>query len=379
VPASCLLADGPTGAVVSLGVDRPLAAASVQKLLVGAAALSALGPDFRFRTLAVSAAPPVNGTVDRVWLVGAGDPVLATPAFAGQLSTRPRYGSLPLTPLDELAARVAGAGVHTITNGVTPDDSRYSRERTLSVWTKAQEPEKNVGALGALVVDGGWKPGSKPWVTDPGDPSVTAANAFTQLLSAHDVGAPAANGQGGAPTTAFTVAAIDSAPLASIVAAMLRTSDNFTAEELVRELGARFGGAGTHDAGLAVIRDQLTKLGVPLDGVTLVDGSGMSFSDRATCRAVATALALADQATFHGLADGLAVPGAPGTLSKRYVGTPLAARLRAKTGSITHVQALAGTLAAGVPLRFVLLQNAVASATAASVERNVLDVLLTAS
>jgi D-alanyl-D-alanine carboxypeptidase/D-alanyl-D-alanine-endopeptidase (penicillin-binding protein 4) len=321
----------------------------------------------------------VNGTVDRLWLVGAGDPVLATPAFAGQLSTRPRYGSLPLTPLDDLAARVAAAGVRTITNGVTPDDSRYSRERTLAVWTKAQEPEKNVGALGALVVDGGWKPGSKPWVTDPGDPSATAANAFTQLLSAHDVGAPAANGQGGTPSAGFTVASLDSAPLANIVAAMLRTSDNFTAEELVRELGARFGGAGTHDAGLAVIRDQLTKLGVPLDGVTLVDGSGMSFSDRATCRAVATTLALKDRPTFSALADGLAVPGAPGTLAKRYVGTPLAARLRAKTGSITRVQALAGTLAGGVPLRFVLLQNAVGSATASSVEHNVLDVLLTAS
>jgi D-alanyl-D-alanine carboxypeptidase/D-alanyl-D-alanine-endopeptidase (penicillin-binding protein 4) len=167
--------------------------------------------------------------------------------------------------------------------------------------------------------------------------------------------------------------------LANIVAAMLRTSDNFTAEELVRELGARFGGAGTHDAGLAVIRDQLTKLGVPLDGVTLVDGSGMSFGDRATCRSVATALALEDRPGFNGLADGLAVPGAPGTLSKRYVGTPLASRLRAKTGSIKRVQALAGTLAAGVPLRFVLLQNAVSSDTASSVERNVLDVLLTAS
>jgi D-alanyl-D-alanine carboxypeptidase/D-alanyl-D-alanine-endopeptidase (penicillin-binding protein 4) len=174
------------------------------------------------------------------------------------------------------------------------------------------------------------------------------------------------------------VATIDSAPLASIVAAMLRSSDNFTAEQRVRERGARLGGGGTHEAGLAVIRDRLAKLGVPLDGVALVDGSGMSFQDHATCRAVLAALDLKDKPGMGALADGLAVPGAPGTLKTRYAGTAIAPRLRAKTGSIKRVQALAGTLAAGVPLRFVLLQNNVGSDAAASVERNVLEVLLTA-
>jgi D-alanyl-D-alanine carboxypeptidase/D-alanyl-D-alanine-endopeptidase (penicillin-binding protein 4) len=128
-----------------------------------------------------------------------------------------------------------------------------------------------------------------------------------------------------------------------------------------------------------VVRDQLNALGIPLAGVELVDGSGMSFSDRATCRAVLTTIGLIDQARYRALYDGMPVPGAPGTLSKRYVGTPLAGRLRAKTGSITGSQALAGILTARVPVRFVLLQNGVGNDTANAVERTVLDLLSTTS
>ncbi|HEY4409925.1 MAG TPA: D-alanyl-D-alanine carboxypeptidase [Acidimicrobiia bacterium] len=48
--------------------------ASTQKMLVAAAALSRLGPDFRFETKVVAPRPPQDGSLDDAWLVGGGDP-----------------------------------------------------------------------------------------------------------------------------------------------------------------------------------------------------------------------------------------------------------------------------------------------------------------
>ena len=44
------------------------------------------------------------------------------------------------------------------------------------------------------------------------------------------------------------------------------------------------------------------------------------------------------------LRDGLAVAGETGTLAERWRGTPVAGRLRAKTGSLRNVTALAGEI-----------------------------------
>ena len=53
-------------------------------------------------------------------------------------------------------------------------------------------------------------------------------------------------------------------------------SDNFTAEMVLKAIGARAGGRGTTAAGAAVVRRGLRAAGVPLAGVRIVDGSGLS-------------------------------------------------------------------------------------------------------
>src|SRR4051794_7101921 len=87
---TCFVVGAGNHTLASHGADTPLIGASTQKLLVAAAALSVLGPDSTFQTRVVASGPPDNGAVDRVWLVGGGDPVLSTGDYAGFLQTQPK-------------------------------------------------------------------------------------------------------------------------------------------------------------------------------------------------------------------------------------------------------------------------------------------------
>jgi D-alanyl-D-alanine carboxypeptidase/D-alanyl-D-alanine-endopeptidase (penicillin-binding protein 4) len=159
----------------------------------------------------------------------------------------------------------------------------------------------------------------------------------------------------GAPAAAREIARVASAPLGDIVKQMLSVSNNETAELLTRELGVRRGGAGTTLAGTRAIPSVLARLGVPVAGVVLHDGSGLAPDDRVTCRALLRVLALGSQPRFSPIRDGLAVAGRSGTLAGRFVGTPLAGRLRAKTGHIEGVVGLAGLV--DTTVRFAFLAN----------------------
>ncbi len=125
-----------------------------------------------------------------------------------------------------------------------------------------------------------------------------------------------------------------------MVGTILQHSDNMAAEMMVKELGVRFGGAGSTTAGLAVIRDHLAAAGAPLAGVVTVDGSGLDRSDRITCALLQQVLATAGEGSE--LDRGLPVAGRNGTLFRRFVGTTAAGKVRAKTGSLLGVAALTG-------------------------------------
>ena len=141
------------------------------------------------------------------------------------------------------------------------------------------------------------------------------------------------------------VASIESPPLAEVVGSILQHSDNMAAEMMVKELGVRFGDGGSTSAGLAVIRDHLAAAGLPMAGVATVDGSGLDRSDHVTCDLLQQVLATAGEGSE--LDRGLPVAGRNGTLHRRFLGTPAAGKVRAKTGSLLGVVALTGWVAAG--------------------------------
>jgi D-alanyl-D-alanine carboxypeptidase/D-alanyl-D-alanine-endopeptidase (penicillin-binding protein 4) len=133
-------------------------------------------------------------------------------------------------------------------------------------------------------------------------------------------------------------------PLDLILQFMDQESDNFTAEMLMKQLGASFSDQGTTATGATVIRRLLVEQQIPIAGVRIVDGSGLSRLDRLTANAVVAMLRASwlDQDLREILLAALPVAGRSGTLDSRMRGTAAAGRVRAKTGTLNEASALSG-------------------------------------
>jgi serine-type D-Ala-D-Ala carboxypeptidase/endopeptidase (penicillin-binding protein 4) len=354
--SGCLLVEDDGAPIFDHDSTSPFVPASTQKLLVAAAALSRLGPDFRFETKVVAARPPQGGSLGDAWLVGSGDPYLATPDYSAYLSTKPRTVDLPATPMAVLADELVTRGVRAIPGGLHPDESRYEPQRSVPTWKPAYVSEAEVGSLGALTVNEGLASWGPSQAVSP-DPAVGATTALGHLLSDRGVALPAPAAAGRAPSDAVVIASVRSAPLSEIVAGMLRSSDNYVAEMLVKELDHQYGGPGLTAGGTARVLEEDGRLGVPLDGVHLADGSGLDVGNRATCRALLGAQRLSRLAPFTVLDSGLAIAGHTGTLARRFLGTPAEVRLAAKTGWINGAAAMVGRIAGHPVRRFALVVN----------------------
>jgi D-alanyl-D-alanine carboxypeptidase/D-alanyl-D-alanine-endopeptidase (penicillin-binding protein 4) len=339
--------------------DDTLTPASTQKILVATAALAALGPDFRYETRVVAGAPPHDGVVDRLWLVGSGDPTLATPEFVQWLATRPRYGLHRSTPLTALVDGLRSAGVTSVTGGIVGDDSRYDRARIVPTWKASYVVENEVGPLGALLVNEGFARFEPP-EKRADDPAVHAASELARLAGTAGItvtGPAPSSGTAPAPDRAVTLATVRSAPLSDVVAGMLRESDNTTAELVTRELGVARRHDGSTPAGTQAVIDALGEARLPTTGLRLGDGSGLEVTNQATCTLLAAALRLPDRGGAPELSPLLAVAAQSGTLVKRLVDTPLAGKVRAKTGSLDGVSGLAGYVDGRRSLSFAFLAN----------------------
>ena len=324
--------------------------ASNQKLFVAATALEVLGPDFRFRT-ELQSAPPVGGVVPGgVYLVGGGDPVLATAGVADPQ----RYPAFNTTALETLADQLVALGITTIDGDVVGDGSRYDDEFRVDAWGD-DITSLDAGPYDALLVNDG--------IISPGnyglDPSRAAARVFFDLLIARGITVTGAAANAARPADAglTTLALIESRPLTDVLVEMLHTSDNNTAEMLVKEIGYAAAGQGTRQAGLDTVRATLERWGVPLTGVDLHDGSGLDRANRATCEALTAVVH--DSPVADQLRDLLPVAGRDGTMSEQLLGTPAEGAMQAKTGTLTDVKALSGSQpgADRRPIEFSLVLN----------------------
>jgi D-alanyl-D-alanine carboxypeptidase/D-alanyl-D-alanine-endopeptidase (penicillin-binding protein 4) len=335
--------------------DLALAPASTIKLLTAATALHRIGPDSRLTTDVRAVRPPVNGLVDGdLWLVGGGDPLLATADFATRagLSGRPR----PASRLEDLADRIVAAGVRQVRGRILGDAHRYDGVRYVPTWKPAYIEQGQSGPLSALIVNGGFTR-LRPTPVPADAPALDAAAGLTLLLAQRGVRVGGV-GEGVAPAGAVAVTSLESLPMRQIVTEMLHDSDNTTAELLTKELGFRFAGVGSTAAGVGVVRAMAGTLGPGVaDNLVVKDGSGLDRANRVTCRAL-TAL-LDRQQGREALGESLPVAARSGTLLTRFAGTPAAGKLTAKTGSLDGVVALSGyaTDARNEPLAFTVLVN----------------------
>jgi D-alanyl-D-alanine carboxypeptidase/D-alanyl-D-alanine-endopeptidase (penicillin-binding protein 4) len=308
------------GVVFSRHAGLALEPASNEKLTVTYAALRDLGVTYRFKTEVLGRGAQ-DGSVwhGDLFLKGFGDPTLTT------------------ARLDRLAATVAALGVTHVQGRLLADASWFDAQRTAPGW-KAGYLVNECPPLSALVVDRGWYDHHVAL-----DPAVAAVGDFRKLLRAHGV-TTGPVGLGRAPVAATQIGEVDSATLPNVIAAMDRESDNFRAEMLLKDLGAEIGDGGTTAAGAAVVRRDLAAAGVPLAGVSIADGSGLSLLDRLTANAVSAILVAAWNDPVLKLPFWAALPiaGESGTLEDRMELAPARGEVRAKTGTTSEASALSG-------------------------------------
>ncbi|ORT59464.1 D-alanyl-D-alanine carboxypeptidase/D-alanyl-D-alanine-endopeptidase [Streptomyces sp. CB03238] len=319
--------DVPTGKqLYGKGAGVPMTPASTIKIATSAAALTALGPDHRIPTTVV-ATPDAR----RITLVGGGDPTLD----AGRLRALAA----------DTARALRGRGVTAVT--LAYDTSRYTGPERHPIGVN-----DNIAPVTALMTNEG-RLGTSANGPAPrsADPAGDTARAFAGLLAEHGIATGKPPARARAPKKATPLAKTWSEPLSALVERALVHSDNDLAEALARQTAiatgrpASFGGAGR------AVTDQLRALGVPLAGARFADGSGLDRRDRASA-ALLTALLVraADPARpeLRPVLTGLPVGGFSGTLQDRYAdGSPGAAGaglVRAKTGTLTGVNTLAGTV-----------------------------------
>ncbi len=322
----------------------PVTGASTQKLLTATGLLLALGPDATFTTEAVTAAAPQGGVVaGDLFLVGGGPADLGTPEWpAMSPGTRQRV----VHDIGGLVDAIAAAGITRIEGSVVGDGTRFDDQRYNPSLATRLIDQDQVGPISGLMVNDGFAqfaPTRTNADTVPAvDPAADAARVLTERLVARGVAVGGAPRSGAAPDGATAVASLASPPVSQLVADMLTTSDNEAAESALKEIGYQTQDAGSWAAGAAGLAGLLEEAGVPVDGVEVADGSGLSIEDRFTCTTLVDVLTL--EGTGPVVRAGLPVAGETGTLADRFLGTEIAGRLRAKTGTLRNVTALAGEI-----------------------------------
>lgn len=328
--SGALIRDFTTGEVLfELRPGRDRIPASVEKLYTTAAALRRMGPRTRLNTDVVAA-----GTVDAegrldgdLFIRGGGDPTLGP------------------SDIGALAGQVSSSGLTAVTGSVVGDESRFDARRGGSGW--GYSPWLG-GSIGALALSRG---------SGKGGPGLSAARAFRSALRARGMRILGRTRTGQAPAEARRVGRVSSPTVAELARLINVPSDNFMAETLLKELGARFGRSGTTAAGAAVARRVATGFGAT---PRIVDGSGLSRSNATSPAEVMKLLVgMRSGPTSTAFERSLAVAGQSGTLASRMRGTAAAGRCRAKTGTLSDVSTLAGLCrtASGDTVAFVLMMN----------------------
>ena len=319
---SALAVDLATGKqLYARNLHLPLIPASNEKLAVTYASLLALGPSFRFST-DVLGEGELDGTLWRgdVALKGYGDPTLTT------------------LDLLSLASQLRSQGIRRVTGHVIGDESFFDAKRMGPGW-KSYFFLNESPALSALTVDRGRYKGRATR-----QPALAAALSFRAALLRAGISVAGRALTGTADSAAVPLATIESVPLAGVLRFMDHESDNFTAEMLLKQLGAGIGLQGTTAAGAQAVLELLQEQQIPLTGVRIVDGSGLSRLDRLTTETVVAMLRSSwlDEDLRELLIDALPVAGRSGTLDSRMRGTVAAGRVRAKTGTLNEASALSG-------------------------------------
>jgi len=319
--------------LVDIDSEQPMIPASTLKILTGIAAVDVLGSQTRFETI-------VKREGNQLTIVGGGDPTLVSQTPENWRGKPP--GSEQPPSIDQLAdLTVTAIGEATESFVVNFDDSLFAEPKANETWPDLYIRTGEVAPVQGLTMDFGINDSEAVLK----DPARSAAQYFADALT--DRGIPATLGERKpAGETASVLAGIKSATVTDIVERMITTSNNTMAEFLAHHVGGA-SGAFTYDGGASATTQALTTAQIDLTGVTIFDGSGLSRSNLVSAKSLVSALSYANESNGSAWANltGLPVAGISGTLVDRYgLGEPGRGTVRAKTGTLSKVVALSGTL-----------------------------------
>ena len=324
--------------------------ASNQKLVTSSAALAGWTSTYRFSTHLFIAAPgpDEDGVVHGdVYLRGLGDPTLSTASFQS------RYFGMKTSDVHDFVARLTTLGVTRITGRVVADDGYFDRARTVANWRPSMIAF--CGPLSALTLNEGFGSNGRyvqRSLAVGGEQADEAASRRRHPRDAHAGPRHRAQHRD-----------------ACVHGALGRPEPHPGGDEQAERQLPRRGAAqgprcrlrrGRHDRRRRRRRQTLPP-GIGLtEGFRIRDGSGLSYQDKLSARAILRVLgAMAKRSDFSVFWRSLAVAGVDGTLRYRMRGTSAAGNVHAKTGTLNAASSLSGyvTTANRHTLSFSILMN----------------------
>jgi D-alanyl-D-alanine carboxypeptidase/D-alanyl-D-alanine-endopeptidase (penicillin-binding protein 4) len=376
--------DGRTGRVLySFNAHEALVPGSTVKLVTAAAALAALGPQYRFVTTFVSdgsiAGSQLHGNL---WLVGGGDPELTSDDVRRGIAVLKRAGIAGIS--GNVYVDGSRYGPDTVSASLLADDLQYGWAAPATALTLDGDSVQftitpKAGAQASIAVDppgqrviasvqtvasdadntltitplpGGagysvsgdipYGAPQKYWRALP-HPTRAAATSLLAMLKRAGIEVSGSAGTDQAPAQRFVLWRHQSRTLDQIIKQMFFLSDNHYAEQLLREVGWKAGGLGTLAGSLRAERQFLNLAGVPGNEVTLADGSGLSQRNKVSAAALALVLRfLLEQPLPEPPYTLLPRAGIEGTVQVRDLDQGALGRVFAKDGYVDSASSIAG-------------------------------------
>ncbi len=347
------ITDAKTGSQIwEQRADLPMQPASTNKILTAAAAMLTLDRNARVTTTVKAADQTRMPGV--VVLVGGGDPVLSA-APPGE----PTWYR-DAARISDLAEQVRKSGVAP--TAVQVDISLFTGPDMAPGWDPADIAGGDISPIQSVMIDAGRiQPTTVESRRSP-TPALDAGRALAAALGVDPAKVTFAPG----PAGGRQLASVQSAPLIERLRQMVLLSDNVMAETIGREVAIATGRPASFAGAVDAVLSTLAAANIDTSGASLADCSGLSVANLLTAKTideVINAAAGPDQPVLRPMVDMLPVAGGSGTLSGRFLsGDPKrssAGWLRAKTGSLTGTNSLAGivTDVDGRVLTFAFISN----------------------
>ena len=302
--------------------EASLVPASIMKSVTTAALLESAGPDWRYHTRIYIDGPIYLGYLrGNVIVEGACDPTIN--------SEKEPYSE---DIIEEIYSALAAQQINRIEGGIIIDENNFSGSPHPVSWAK--EDRRKYYGTGSHAFNYSDNASGDFAISDP-------AKQFIILLK-NNLAAKGIELEDKEITEGRRIQlhVHQSAPLDEIMRSCMMRSDNLFAESMLRTYGKLGGGDGSTASATSQEMTLWKEKNLPLEGVNIVDGSGLSRSNRVTANFMSELLCSMSQNPFY--ASFFPLAGQEGTLKKFLAGTSLDSYVAMKTGSMRGIQCYAG-------------------------------------